>query len=164
MDITIVSTAIYTIAIEFDSFADANWVVLAYTLCDLGKIPFRSEPCNLSQASFLGFAVVFARISDFTGRKTAVVAAFTVFFAFSLGAGFAQTLQQLIVCRALQGIGGSGLYALAIILLSEVSTPKNLPLISGLIGATVAISGVLGPLVGGLLTQYTSWRWIFWLK
>ena len=112
----------------------------------------------------LGFAVIFARVSDSIGRKAAVMAAFTIFFAFSIGAGFAQTLNQLIACRALQGIGGSGLYALAIILITEVSTPKTTAVLSGLIGATVAISGALGPLVGGLLTQYASWRWVFWLN
>jgi len=111
-----------------------------------------------------GFAVIFARVSDFVGRKTAVMAAFFIFLAFSIGGGFAQTSKQLIVCRAFQGIGGSGWYALAIILLMEVSTPESVPIISGLIGATVAISGVLGPLVGGLLTEYASWRWVLWLK
>lgn len=113
---------------------------------------------------YLGFAVIFARLSDSIGRKAAVMAAFTIFFAFSIGAGFAQSLNQLIACRALQGIGGSGLYALAIILITEISTPKTTATLSGLIGATVAISGALGPLVGGLLTQYASWRWVFWLN
>jgi MFS family permease len=93
-----------------------------------------------------------------------VLIAFTIFLAFSIGAGFAQTLQQLIVCRAFQGMGGAGLYALSIILITEISTPENTAVLAGLIGATVAMSGVLGPIVGGLLTHYASWRWVFWIK
>lgn len=88
---------------------------------------------------------------------------FLVFFAFSLGAGFTKSLSQLIVLRTFQGVGASGLYALGILVMIEISTPKMLPFVGGLVGGMVALSSVLGPLIGGLLTRYTSWRWIFWL-
>ncbi|KAL4971259.1 major facilitator superfamily domain-containing protein [Aspergillus desertorum] len=146
MDNSIVSTSIYTIALEFNSLADAIWAILAYTL------------------SYLGFAVIFAQLSDFTGRKYAVLSAFTVFIAFSIGCGFAQSLHQLIAFRTFQGIGGSGLYALTLIIALELSTPKTWPVISGLVGSTIAIAGVLGPILGGVLTEYATWRWIFWIN
>lgn len=98
------------------------------------------------------------------GRRWAVVSAFSVFLIFSLACGFAQTLDQLIVFRAFQGVGGSGLYALTLILSLEISTPKTLPVISGLVGATIAVAGILGPILGGVLTERASWRWIFWIK
>lgn len=94
----------------------------------------------------------------------AVLGAFTIFISFSIGCGFAQSLHQLIIFRTFQGVGGSGLYALTLIIALEISTPKTWPLISGLVGATVAIAGVLGPILGGILTEYASWRWIFWIK
>jgi len=93
-----------------------------------------------------------------------VLSALAIFVTFSIGGGLAQSIEQLIVFRTLQGIGGAGLYALAIILLIEVSTEKLLPLTSSLIGASIAIAGVLGPVVGGLFTSYVSWRWVFWIN
>lgn len=146
MDTSIVATSIYTIAIDFDSLAKAIWVVLAYTLC------------------YLGFAAIFARLSDFVGRRAAVVSAFICFISSSIGGGFAQTIDQLIVCRALQGFGGAGLYAMSIILMIECSTYKLLPLTSSLAGSAIAMAGVLGPIVGGLLTTYASWRWVLWIN
>jgi MFS family permease len=90
IDTSIVATSIYSIGVEFQDVRRVNWVALAYTL------------------AYLGCAVTFARVSDVVGRRNAFVAAYIVFFAFSLGCGFAQSLDQLIACRTLQGIGGSG--------------------------------------------------------
>jgi MFS family permease len=91
MDASIVATALYSIGKDFqESSSTLNWVALAYTL------------------AFLGCAVVFSRMADIVGRRNAFLAGFVIFFAFSLGCGFANNLAQLIACRALQGIGGSG--------------------------------------------------------
>lgn len=140
------STAIYTIALDFDSLAKAFWAILSY------------------QLAYLGFAVVFARSSDFLGRRNSVLSAYILFVGFSLACGWSRNIDQLIVFRTFQGVGGAGLYSLAIILLVETSTAKLQPIVSSLIGATIAISGVLGPILGGVLTQYASWRWIFWIN
>jgi MFS family permease len=146
LDTSIVATALFTIGEDFNALTSVNWVALAYTL------------------SYLGCSVLFARIADIVGRRNAYIAAFVIFFAFSLGCGFAQSLNQLIACRALQGIGGSGLYSLTMVILPEISPPGMTKWIGGLAGAVVAMSGVLGPVLGGIITHYTSWRWIFWIK
>ncbi|KAH7171532.1 major facilitator superfamily domain-containing protein [Dactylonectria macrodidyma] len=146
IDTSIVATSLYTIGLEFESFNTVNWVALAYTL------------------AYLGCAVVFARISDIIGRRNAFITAYIIFFAFSLACGFAQSLNQLIAFRVLQGVGGSGLYSLTMIMMPEMS-PSNLRHhIAALVGMIVALAGVLGPVLGGLLTHYASWRWVFWIN
>lgn len=82
----------------------------------------------------------------------------------SLGCGFSRSLETLIACRAIQGIGGAGMYSLTLVVLPEISPLKMLPFISALVGLIVAIAGVLGPVLGGVISSSTTWRWIFWLK
>ncbi|KAK3904946.1 hypothetical protein C8A05DRAFT_42045 [Staphylotrichum tortipilum] len=146
LDSSIVSTSLFTIAVEFKEVDNINWVALAYTL------------------TFLSCAVLFARISDVVGRRAAFVAAYVVFIAFSLACGFAKGMNQLIAFRALQGLGGSGLYSISMIIMPEVTPDRAKKYISGVVGMVLASSGVLGPVVGGLLTQYASWRWVFWIN
>ncbi|OKL56913.1 hypothetical protein UA08_07740 [Talaromyces atroroseus] len=138
MDTSIMATAVYTISLEFNSLASTFWAVIAY------------------QLAYLGFATIFARLSDFIGRRGAVILAFVLFVGFSLGGGWSQNINQLIVFRTFQGIGGAGLYALALIILIEVSTARLITLTSTFIGGTIAIAGVLGPIVGGLCLGRTS--------
>ncbi|TVY40402.1 Efflux pump, partial [Lachnellula subtilissima] len=148
LDTTIVATALYTIGVNLNSLQKVTWIALSYTL------------------SYLGCAVIFARIGDIFGRRNAYIAAFLIFFAFSLGCGFSQTLSQLIACRALQGIGGSGLYSLTFVILAEIS-PQDEKMgrtIGALAGFVVAIAGVLGPVLGGVITHCTTWRWVFWIN
>lgn len=90
IDSSIVATSLYTIGTDLDSLFSINWVALAYTL------------------AYLGCAVAFARASDVVGRRDAFIAAYVLFFAFSLACGFAKNLTRLIAFRSLQGLGGSG--------------------------------------------------------
>lgn len=162
MDASIVATSLFSIGTDFQQLDTVNWVALAYTLC------------------YLGFAVFFARMSDVIGRRDAFVAAYVIFFAFSLGCGFAQNMTQLIACRALQGIGGSGkfngegcpsimlidigLYSITMIILLESTPPKTRQFLGSIVGIVIAVGGVLGPVLGGVLTHFASWRWVFWIK
>jgi MFS family permease len=98
------------------------------------------------------------------GRKPVVCLSFLVFLAASLGCGFARNVEQLIGFRAAQGIGGAGLYAMAMIIYPEITPLKLVPVISSVVGLIVALAGVSGPIIGGLLTTYASWRWVFWIK
>lgn len=89
---------------------------------------------------------------------------FFIFLVASLACGFASSLEQLIGFRAAQGIGGAGLYSMAMIIYPEVTPPSMVPLISSVVGFIVALAGVSGPVIGGLLTTYADWRWAFWIK
>ncbi|KAJ5166222.1 uncharacterized protein N7482_005003, partial [Penicillium canariense] len=140
-DTSIVATSIYTIALNFNSLSGSLWVVLAYTLAFISSHPL---PRAVTDA-LTGCAVIFARSSDFVGRRTAVIAAFTLFIAFSLACGFSRNITQLIIFRALQGVGGAGLYALPLILLVEAGTLDLKLLTSSLIGASISLAGAVGP-------------------
>ncbi|KAF4480150.1 Multidrug resistance 3 [Fusarium agapanthi] len=131
IDTSIVATSLHSIGVDFEVLEDVNWVALAYTL------------------AYLGCAIVFARISDIVGRRDAFIAAYIIFFVFSLACGFAQSINQLIAFRALQGIGGSD------------NMKQH---IAALVGLVITMSGVLGPVLGGILTHYASWRWVFWIN
>ncbi|CAN9202586.1 unnamed protein product [Alternaria sp. RS040] len=108
LDTSIIATAIYTIGVEFHSLSKVNWIALSYTL------------------AYAGCTAIFASLSDVIGRRNAYVAAFVIFLAFSLGCGFSQSLDQLIAMRALQGVGGSGLYSVGFVILTEITSPRAL--------------------------------------
>jgi MFS family permease len=146
LDSSIVSTALVTIGTDFHSLSDINWIALAYTLSDLG--------C----------AVLFTSMSDVVGRRNAYMVAFILFFAASIGCGFAQNVKQLIALRVLQGVGGGGLYSLAMVLFPEIFPKAMRKWIGAIAGGVVGTSGILGPVLGGVITHFTSWRWIFWIK
>ena len=85
-------------------------------------------------------------MSDGIGRKWAVITAWVLFSGFSLASGLAQSMNQLIVFRAVEGIGGSGLYSMAMIILPQITAVRLWGVVSGLIGITFAFSAVFGML------------------
>lgn len=89
----------------------------------------------------LAFATIFARLSDMIGRKAVVFISFTIFTTFSLACGLAHTLVQLIIFRAVQGIGGSGLYSMTMVTFPEITPPHLLVVMSAVYGATISIAG-----------------------
>ncbi|KAI0401540.1 major facilitator superfamily domain-containing protein [Xylaria palmicola] len=146
LDASIVSTSLVTISIDLQNFLDAPWVVLSYLL------------------AYLGLAIGFAKFSDIYGRRDSICAAWLLFAGFSVGCALAKTMTQLIVCRAFQGMGGSGLYSLAQIALFEVGPVHKPSLMGAMVGLTLAVSYVLGPVLGGVISSSATWRWIFWIN
>lgn len=74
------------------------------------------------------------------------------------------TSDASIIFRAFQGIGGAGLYSLAMTVMTEITPLKHIGVTSGLMGAVFASSSILGPLLGGVISSKTTWRWVFFLK
>ncbi|KAL7927332.1 major facilitator superfamily domain-containing protein [Trichoderma austrokoningii] len=143
MDSSVLAASLYRIGVDFQEHSLINWVVLAYTL------------------GYTGFIVSSTALSDVIGQRYALMLFYSLFLAFSAACGFAKDVTQLIIFRTFQGIGGSGLYALPILILTQHSPPHMRQYIGSIIGATIATAGVFGPVMGGLLTQYLNWRWIF---
>ena len=130
----------------------------------------------MQDLTLLGFSIVFPRLSDIIGQRAAVLLAWVLFATFSLGAGLSKTLPQLIVCRAFQGIGGTGLYAMTMVISPQITPVKRWPLMGtsvGVVVGTAAICGTLvasilqlysditGPILGGVITEKSTWRWIY---
>ncbi|KAH6656538.1 drug resistance transporter [Truncatella angustata] len=152
IDASIISTSLVSISVDLHDFLNSPWVALSYLLAYMGTLPQK------------WFAILFAKLSDIFGRKALLAAAWTLFAGFSLACGLASDMRSLIIYRAFQGIGGSGLYSLAQIGLFEVGPSDKPSLLGALIGMTLAISFVLGPILGGIITRFAGWRWIFYVN
>lgn len=164
MDTSIIATALVTISQDFKGFDKSNWAVLAYTLTYMG-LHFQTSPTvSLLNYFSIAFATIFARLSDMIGRKSVVFIAFAIFTTFSLVCGLACTLVQLIIFRAFQGIGGSGLYAMTMVVVPEITPPNLLVMMSAVSGATISIAGKFGLSLSFQLTVLrcfganTGWR------
>ena len=108
--------------------------------------------------------MITAKLSDVWGLKTVLLASGAIFLVFSMACGAAQTMTQLIVFRAFQGIGGSGLYSLTFVSILKLIVPERIGFYSGVIGSVFTMSNLLGPLLGGIIADRTIWRWIFFMK
>lgn len=146
MDQTIVATALPTIAAGFGGMGHMSWIVTAYLLASTATVP------------------VYGRLSDLYGRRRLLQIALTVFLVGSLLCGLAQSMAQLVAFRALQGFGAGGLMALSFAVIGDMIAPRERGRYQGYISGIFAVASLAGPLLGGVLTEYASWRWIFWIN
>ncbi|KAI9163270.1 putative MFS-type transporter C16A3.17c [Paramyrothecium foliicola] len=160
LDTSIVSTSLVTISHDMKDFVNAPWIVLAYLLTYMGN-QIRISIDATGSNSNAGFAVCISKLSDIYGRRNMLVASWVLFIGFSLGCASSNDMIALIVCRAFQGVGASGLYSLTQIGLVEVGPVHRPSLIGAMVGATLAVAFVLGPLIGGVVSQLSDWRWLF---
>jgi len=143
MDQTIVATALPTIAHNLGSLESMSWVVTSYMLASTATAP------------------IYGRLSDLYGRRTLLQIAIVVFLAGSLLCGAAGSMGQLILFRAIQGLGGGGLVSLSLTIVGDLVSPRERGRYQGYIAGMFAVSSVIAPLLGGLLVDHASWRLIF---
>ncbi len=146
LDQSIVGTALPRIVSDLGGLEHLSWVVTAYLLTSTASTP------------------LWGKISDLRGRRPMFQAAIVVFLAGSIAAGAATSMGMLIAGRAVQGLGGGGLIALALATIGDIIPPRERGRYQGLFGAVFGVSSVAGPLLGGAFTDGPGWRWIFWLN
>jgi len=146
LDQTIVSTALPTIVTELGGLEHISWVVTAYLLAVTAVTP------------------LYGKLGDQFGRKIVLQGALVLFLAGSALCGLAQGMTELILFRALQGLGGGGLMVSAQAAIGDVVSPAERGRYSGLFGAVFGVSSIAGPLLGGFMTTHISWRSIFYVN
>ncbi|HEX5797690.1 MAG TPA: MDR family MFS transporter, partial [Candidatus Saccharimonadales bacterium] len=146
LDQTIVSTALPRIATELKELDKLSWVATSYLLTSAITTP------------------IYGKISDIFGRKKIFQSAIVIFLIGSILCGISQSMNQLVIARALQGIGAGGLMSLVLAIIGDVIPPRQRGRYMGYFGAVFGVSSVAGPLLGGFLTDSFSWRWIFFVN
>lgn len=142
LDITIVTTALPTIAEEFKSASGYTWVGSAYLIANSAATP------------------IWGKVSDIFGRKPCLLITNAIFFVGSLIAALSINMKMLIAARVIQGMGGGGLIVLVNIAISDLFAMRDRGAYFGIIGGVWALASSLGPIVGGLFTQKVNWRFV----
>ncbi|OWA37256.1 MFS transporter [Saccharibacillus sp. O16] len=146
MDNTIVATAMGTIVSDLGGLSQFVWVTSAYMVATMAGMP------------------IFGKLSDMYGRKRFFVFGLVVFLLGSALCGLAQTMTQLSLFRAIQGIGGGALMPIAFTIIFDIFPPEKRGKMTGLLGAVFGISSVLGPLLGAYITDTIGWHWVFYVN
>lgn len=146
LDQTIVSTALPTIVSDLGGLNHLSWVITAYLLAVTTVTP------------------LWGKLGDQFGRKQLFLTCIVIFLVGSVLCGQARDMLQLILFRALQGVGGGGLMVLATAIIGDVVSPRERGKYQGLFGAVFGVSSVAGPILGGLFVDYLSWRWVFYVN
>src|SRR2546425_2254024 len=146
LEATVVSTAMPTVVASLGGLDHYSWVFSAYLLTSTASVP------------------LWGRLSDLYGRRRLYLMAIALFLVGSMLAGVSQSMLQLVLFRAVQGLGAGGLIPLALTIIGEIYTLAERTRMQAVFSSVWGVSSVVGPLVGGIITDSISWRWVFYLN
>jgi EmrB/QacA subfamily drug resistance transporter len=146
LDQTIVATALPRVVSELGGITQYSWVFTAYMLGSTVTVP------------------LYGRLGDVYGRKPLFIVSISIFILGSALCGAAQNMVQLVVFRAIQGIGAGGIFPLTLAMVGMIVPPRDRGRYQGLIGSVFAAASIVGPLIGGFIVDNASWRWIFYVN
>ncbi|MES2562439.1 MAG: MFS transporter, partial [Pseudomonadota bacterium] len=143
IDQTLLATATPAIAGSLGGLRDSSWIAVAYLLAAATIVP------------------VYGRLGDRRGKRNMLLIALGVFVTGSIACSAAQTMPQLIAARVLQGLGGGGLMMLSHALIGELVPPVQRVRYQGYFALMFSTAAISGPIIGGVVVSYVSWRWLF---
>jgi EmrB/QacA subfamily drug resistance transporter len=146
LDQTIVATALPRIVGDLGGITQYSWVFTAYMLTSTVTVP------------------LYGKLGDVYGRKNLFLLAIALFLVGSALCGLAQSMTQLVLFRAVQGLGAGGLFPLSLAVIGNIVPPRDRGRWQGLIGAVFASASIIGPAVGGFIVDNASWRWVFFVN
>ena len=146
LDQTVVSTAMPRIIADLGGFDRFTWVTTSYLVASTTSVP------------------IVGRLSDLYGRKAFFIGGIIVFLVGSVLAGASQTMNQLIFFRAIQGIGGGSMMALSFASVGDLFPPAERGKYQGIVAGVFGLSSVIGPTLGGFITDNLSWNWVFYIN
>ena len=146
LDQTVVGTSLPMIVGELGGMSLFSWLFTAYILAEATTIP------------------IAGKMSDRFGRRPVFLIGIGLFLGGSIVAGMSNSMEMLIACRFVQGLGSGAIMPVAMATVADLYAPSERGKIQGMLGATFAVASVIGPLLGGFIVQNMSWRWVFYVN
>jgi EmrB/QacA subfamily drug resistance transporter len=146
MEMTVVSTAMPTVVGDLGGIHFYSWVFTAYLLTSTVTVP------------------LYGKLADLYGRKPVLLAGIGVFLVGSMASGLARGIGTLIAFRALQGLGAGAMQPTTLTIVGDIYNLEERARMQGVFGAVWGVAGLIGPLLGGIIVKYLSWRWVFFIN
>ena len=146
LDQTIVAVSMPAISAQFADVSLLAWVISGYMVAMTVAVP------------------IYGKLGDLYGRRPLMLFGMGLFTLASLFCGLAQNMEQLVLARIFQGIGAGGMISVSQAIIGDIIAPRERGRYQGYFSSMYAVASVAGPVLGGYMTEYLSWRWVFWIN